>query len=74
MHGWLTKAGSFVQAVAPGRHLHTSHWLLTLWYRCPYKIETKNRLRLSDFDSVDSSITVLISDKIISQLDPLLVP
>lgn len=59
MHGWLTKAGSFVQAVATKCHLHTSHWLLPLWYRCPgYKIETKNRLRLFDLDSVDSSIIV----------------
>ena len=36
MHGWLTKAGSFVQAVATKCHLHTLHWLLPLWYRCTW--------------------------------------
>ncbi len=56
-NAWLTdQTGSFVQAVATKCHSHFT-WLLPL-YRCPwiYKIDTKNRLRLFDLDSVDSSI------------------
>ncbi len=56
-HGWLTKAGLPVQAVAT--QVPFAHFTLTLPFMISipgYKIDTKNRLRLFDLDSVDSSI------------------
>ncbi len=50
--GWLTKAGSFVQAVATKCHLHTSLTSTLYDIDVPgYKVKP-NRLRLFDLDSV----------------------